>query len=136
MAEQLIDYPELAQEVADVIEGTGRDINFVRNSETPVDPAKPWRKYDTDLSGADGTAGSDITAKAVQDMYTVEEQQDNQNIRLGDSKFYVSALTLGASVDLREYDRVIDSGVSYSIVEITPIKPGDVNLLYILQVRR
>lgn len=132
----LIDYPALAIKVQRVIEGTGRDVNFIRNSKTPTDPAKPWRSYSTALPGAAGEPGSSVTAKAVADMENVEELEENFNIRHGDIFYYVSTLSLGASVDLKEYDAVIDDGKRYEIVKAEPIKPGAVNLLFIVQARR
>jgi len=132
----LIDYPALAIKVQRVIEGTGRDVSFVRNSKTPADLTKPWRNYQTTLAGAVGEPGSSITAKAVADMENVEELEENFNIRHGDIFYYVSAKSLGDLVDLKEYDAVIDEGKRFEIVKAEPIKPGAVNLLFIVQARR
>lgn len=125
----LIDYPKLALKVQRVIEGTGRDVTFIRNGEAPVDPAKPWRQYE---DAAEETA----TAKAVADMEKVEELEDNFNIRTGDKFYYVSTKSLGDAVDLKLFDSVVDDEGRYEIVKVEPIKPGAIKLLYIVQARR
>jgi len=124
----LIDYPALALKVQEIVEGTGRDVTFIRNGETPVDPAKPWRTY--------GEAAEEkATAKAVADMSNVEELEDNFDIRTGDKLLYVSPLSI-SSVDLTLFDSVVDDEGRLSIVKCEPIKPGAIVLLYIVQVRR
>ena len=124
----LIDYPELAVKVQRVIEGTGRDVTFIRNDETPVDSAKPWFDYPE-------AAAETVTAKAVADMDTQEELEDNFDIRHGDIFYYVSTLSI-SGVDLKTFDSVVDDGQLYEMVKVQPIKPGAVNLLFIVQARR
>lgn len=124
----LIDYPALALKVQSVIEGTGRDIEFIRNGETESDPDKPWRTYST-------TPESSITAKAVADNQAVESTEENFDIRIGDKVLYVSAKALN-DVDLTLYDAVVDEGSRHEIIKAVPIKPGAVTILYIVQVRR
>lgn len=125
----LIDYPKLALKVQTVIEGTGRDVTFIRNGETPVDSNKPWRAYAE-------AAEESVTAKAVADMANVEELEDNFNIREGDKVYYVSTKSLTDAVDLKLFDSVVDDEGRYEIVKVEPIKPGAVKLLYIVQARR
>lgn len=132
----LIDYTSLAIKVATIIDGTGKDTLFIKDSETPVDSAKPWRAYSTDTSSTDGSPGSGITAKAVSDEQVTEELQDSFEIRHGDSFFYVSGNSIGQSVDLREFDAVIDDGERYEIVKVLRIKPAAITLLYVVQARR
>lgn len=124
----LIDYPELAVKVQRVIEGTGRDVTFIRNDETPVDSAKPWFGYPE-------AAAQTVTAKAVADMDTQEELEDNFDIRHGDIFYYVSTQSI-SGVDLKTFDSVVDDGQLYEMVKVQPIKPGAVNLLFIVQARR
>lgn len=125
----LIDYPELAVQVRDIIEGTGRSMAFIKNNETPTDANKPWRTYET-------TPAQSVTAKAVEDDATSEDVPDSFNVRDGDKMLYVSALALGDTVDLTNFDAVIDNDERWSIVKVMPVKPGDVTLLYMAQVRR
>lgn len=153
----LIDYPRVALKVQKVIEGTGREVSFIRNSETPVDSSKSWREYSKSLSEAmvttwdagqtiwdsgqtewdlPGEPGSKVVAKAVADMQKTEELAENFNIRHGDIFFYVSTKSLGDAVDLQTYDAVIDEGKRFEIVKVEPVKPGAVNLLFIVQARR
>lgn len=155
--QELIDYPALALRVKEVVEGTGASVDFIRNSEDPVDPAKPWRQYSTSLDdivvtswdggltewdGGDtawdtlGPPGSRVSAIAVADEYSVEELEENKNLRHGDKLYYVSASSVGADTDLRTYDAIIADGDRFEVVKVELIKPAAIPLLYIVQVRR
>ena len=130
-----IDYAKTALKVQKVIEDNGSNVIFIRRSDTPTDPAKPWRTHSTDLSGTPPAAGSTSTGKAIRDEYDAEELADNQYVRHQNYKVLVSPKSLG-DIDLSDFDAVELDGQVATINELETIKPAAVVLLYILHVER
>lgn len=130
-----IDYAKTALKVQKVIEENGTTVTFIRRSETASDPAKPWRTYDSTLTGTAGTPGSTVSGLGIRDEYNQEELEDNLYIRHRDYMILVSPKSI-QGVDLTLYDSVEFDGQVAEIKQVETIKPAAVTLLYILHVRR
>lgn len=130
-----IDYAKTALKVQQIIEDNGAEVVFIRRSDTPTDPAKPWRQYSTDLAGTAPAAGSTATGKAVRDEYNLQELEVNNYVRHQNYKVLVSPKSL-SDIDLADFDAVELDGQVATINEIEVIKPAAVVLLYILHVER
>lgn len=121
------DYAPLARTAKTLIERFGRPVTLQRKSETPSDPAMPWR--------GTGAATQDTPVTAVLVDYTLQEQVSD-HVKRGDKRAYVAQLSV-AGMDLTVYDTLVDAdGQIWQIVRIETINPGDTRLLYDMQLRQ
>lgn len=128
-----INYANLRKTAERLIRENGRDINIVRRSRTPADPAKPGR--------AVVTTTTSITVKGVI-LFADLEQVDNVTIERDDRIAFISAKAVedvNVTAFLEDYDYVVDGGDQYDIINKNVIEPGvagDSRVLYVLQLRK
>jgi hypothetical protein len=130
----MVDYVKLANTAKKLINANGREITFIGKSQAASDPSKPW----------DGpTGGTDISL--VLDGVFVPPNTVRQFglTALGQGTEYVDLISFSEEIiitfpgdnDLRNYIQVIDE-VTYGIVGIQVLKPGPLNLLAFVGIRR
>ena len=120
-------YDSIAADVLAIIAETGRTMRALRMSSVPADANKPWR------GPADGSAvASDVAVKAVFDEASIEPSASENRPNLKTQKVYVAA---SGAPDLSLYHKIVDADARvYRIVSCVPVKPGDVVILYELEV--
>jgi hypothetical protein len=126
----MVNYVRMAATAKRLIEGNGRTVTLVRLSRSPEDTDKPWRGPDLTPDPVPPA----ITCKAVIIPY-VEKEVDGSNIKHGDKRAYIAETSLD-EIEIETYDRLVDASVIYKIVIASLLNPGDVRLLYELQLRR
>lgn len=121
----MVDYVSLRDTAQRLLNEAGRALKLQRAATVAADPTKPWR-------GSDAAPAS-ISVVGVFDQFALREI-DGDQVKRGDKKVYISDTR-----SLEGYTHLVDTkrgGKSWSIVSIEPVEPGDVTLLYILQVRQ
>lgn len=127
-----LNYENLANTAERLIEENGRDLTLIKGSETVADPTKPWRE--------DLVAGETrFTIKGVIVRYD-NEDIDGTLIKRGDRQALVAHNSVEdestGSVIIEKFDRVLDGGVDWKIIEVTSWEPGDTRIFYDMQLRQ
>lgn len=129
----------LAQQL---IQANGRTVKIVAVADTPADNAKPWRG--PAAVAPDDPDGWELELKAVYETYEESElkkalfgvaQATEEAIRRPRARFLIAALDVGAH-DLRLADHIEDDGERWRILEVKTEKPGDVAIMYTVEVRQ
>lgn len=129
----MVDYVKLAATAERLIRLNGRLVSFVRKTEVPLDPLKPWKG---------NTAGE--TLLTVSAVFVPPNTVRQFGITsLGQGTEFIDLITFSeqiaiiyqADADLREYTTLRD-GVDYNILGIQVLKPGPINMLAFIGVRR
>lgn len=102
----------------------GRSVTFRQVTPGTFDPAT----YATT-----GNTTTDATVKAFFKDYK-ERQIDGEIIKRNDKQILIAASAL--SVTPQTNDTIVDGGVTYTIVNMETVKPGDVAVLYKMQGRK
>lgn len=130
----MVNYVSLAATAERLIEENGRDLTVIQAGETAANPAEPWR--------ADTPAGeSRITVKGVIVEFD-NEDFDGTLVRRGDKRAFIAhnsivdAAGAGESTELEGFDRLLDAGAEWKIVSVKAIHPGDIRVVYDLQLRK
>lgn len=135
-----IDQLRMAQVALKLIKAEGRAVQLLRINRTPADAEKPWRG-----SGANANIFTDATAAF---MDPVSEKAlgrsdtrgpEDSVVRGFQIAFLASAENPG--VDYTLYDRLLDNGVFgtglvYTMEVINLLAPGEIPLLWEIEVTR
>lgn len=119
-----IDYASLLAKTKAVVRDNGRSVTLIKHDNTPVDANKPWL----------GSVGSSVetTVTAVFGSYGLKET-DGSLVQRGDKKLLVDG---DYNLDLSSYDQIKEGSNTWEIVGYSEVKPADVTVLYIIQVRQ
>jgi len=123
-----IDYVALAATADSLIRANGKSVTFKRQSQTPLDPTKPWR-------GA-GANNNDLTITCVAVVIPNDELDDKEAMRRGDATAYIAASTFGTgnpftAADLVLIDTMADNeGYTWHVHGVKIINPGSIRVLY------
>jgi hypothetical protein len=130
----MANYVRLAATAQRLIEKNGRIVKFVRFDLDANDVDKPWRGP-AELPESPYTPVVPYPeAKAVVVPY-VEKDIDGSLIRVGDKRLFVAVNSLPDD-DLELYNAVVDGEALYRIVNVSLLNPGEVRLLYEMQIRK
>lgn len=117
----------LADTIKRLITKHGRSVTLKKLSRTPTTSAKPWR-------GTGTTDDPDVTTTAFAVFIDYKNSEiDGEMIKAGDLMALVAAIS---GVDLREYNVLTDGTEEWSIMDVELIKPGTIEFLYKIQLRR
>lgn len=117
-------YDGMPEEVLELITEAGRDVKLVKPSGAIYDP----------VTGTySGGAANEVTVKAVFTHYKLKDV-DGELIRADDKMCLVAASSLAAEPTTS--DKIKEGSMEWAVVSVKVIKPGDVALLYKIQVRR
>lgn len=134
-------YVKLANTAKRLIEKSGRSITLYKRSDTPADVNKPWRGP-TDATTATPPAQPPTASTTVKAVFVQAGSESElgqliealELVKRRGNRFLVAALS--TNVDLRQYDVIQDGNQIYSIEVIRFLQPGDVALLYDIEVKR
>jgi len=120
------DFNKSAKTAKRLIDKNGRLVTFIRNSRTPDDSNKPWGESD----GASQTF--DMICAFID--YKVREI-DGESIRVGDKKLLANAIDNGDN-KIEDFEFVQDGDTKWRIKFVNPTQPGDIVVMYEIQLRR
>lgn len=132
MAFNYVSFQNLAERL---IEANGRTLSLVRRDQgNPIDPAKPWR----------GSTEADEITVVVKGVFTEFEKEDFDGtlVRRGDKRVLVAAKSVtdeggnAANLKIEDYDHILDDGVRWKIMRAELIEPGNLRIMFDLQVRQ
>lgn len=118
------DYTQDALDAKQDIEDAGREI-IIRNFSPVV--------YDVDTDTETGGIASDQTCFALETAYK-QNEIDGTIIQVGDKRFLIASASL--TVLPKTSDILIDGNDQYKIQSVSQVNPGNVPILYKLQVRK
>lgn len=126
-----MDYAKLSLVAKRLIEKNGRTVTLRKLSSTIADNAAPWR----------GTTGAAVDCSCKACFFNYDEAEEtSDNVTRGSKYAYVAALSAVNNslvpYDLREFESVIDGSETWEIKEVKPLTPGDVTILYRLELKR
>jgi len=118
-----------------LISENGRNLSIVRRDQAnPVDAAKPWRA---------STEAGTITTVVVGVFIEYEKEDfDGSLVRRGDKRVLIAAKdvedeTTGTlNVKVEDYDHILDGDVRWKIIDAKLIEPGNLRIMYDVQVRQ
>lgn len=128
------DYTRLAATAQRLIQKNGRSIVFVKLDEASADPTQPWNGPDTSE-----------TTLALNGVFVPPNTVRQFGISaLGEGTEFRDLVTFSEQIiitaqgdnDLREYTKVIDRDDRWGIIGLQVLRPGDINLLAFVGVRR
>lgn len=133
-----INYVKLAATALKLINANGRSVSLSVSSRTPTDPTMPWR-------GTDGTATT-ITVKAVIYPFDFAEVASggskeaysrdliHDNVRRGDMQAIVAASAI-VGIDPLKADYMLDGTITWHVINVAAIQPGDTAVAYTFHLR-
>lgn len=130
-------YDRMAQVAKRLIESKGRPLTLRKRSDVPMDANKPWR-------GAT-QAGDLVTVDVLGLIVPTGYAEDPvTGVRYATAKATIAALSANEEVapstfeeaDLRDYDDIVDGDLVWAIKDVTSLKPGDVSLIWKLELRK
>ena len=130
----MVDYVKLAATAQRLVAANGRLITFVRKSEVASDPAKPW--------GAQVGADTDFETSAV--FVPPNTVRQFGLTALGQGTEFKDLIAFSESVgiffpgttDCRQFSHVEDGAETFGIIGLQILKPGDVQMLGFVGIRR
>lgn len=130
----MVDYVRLAATAQRLIEANGRLITFVRDSETPLDANQPW----LGPTGADTTlelSGVFVPPNTVRQFGLTALGQGTEFRDLISFSEEI-AIVFPETSDLRQFTHVEDEAIRWGIIGLQVLKPGTVQLLAFVGLRR
>jgi hypothetical protein len=128
-----VDYIKMAALARTLIGANGRSVTLRQLVTTPANPAKPWRGS-TDPDGA-GAATTTVQAISVPpgSVRELGLQIDSPALVQSSSSIFIVAPP-DPPQDLSVYTELIDDAKVYRIHRADELRPGEVTLLYFLEV--
>lgn len=114
-----MDYSKIALRFANYIKSRGKTVYIIRKTETG---GEPWNPTTSD--------STPIEIKAIQANYKKSEI-DGALILKNDKKYIVTSEN-----EIKISDKIRDGVHDLSVVDVTPVAPGGITILSILQVRK
>jgi len=122
----MVDFVKSRNTAKRLIDKNGRTVKFLRNSRQLADPSKPW-------GSTRGTKES-FDMKCVFVDYEISEI-DGEKIKIGDKKLLANAID-NKSNKMEDFEFVEDGDVKWRIKKVNPIQPGDLIVMYEVQIRK
>lgn len=124
-------YDELLPVVVELIDETGRVVTFERLTATPADASKPWRGP----AAPTAAATKDLKATFVPPSGT-EFGKDWISSDLLARCEQVCLVAPDAMFDLNGCTSILDGAVRWAVQWIYALRPGDINMLFAVGVKR
>ncbi len=113
----------------------GRSLTIVRRDQAnATDPAKPWR---------DSTEANTISTPVTGVFIEYEKEDfDGTLVRRGDKRVLIAVVDVedetagGGNVKVEDYDHILDGTTRWKIITAETIEPGNLRIMYDLQVRQ
>lgn len=129
------DYTALEATAKRLIERFGRSISFFKESETAADSDAPFdgpAPFDSDTAPAEQKI-ENVKAVFVGAGDTKFQDELGGLIRHGSAGFLIYG---SVSSELENFDVVVDGSDLWKIDNVEPLKPGDTNVIYGVEVSR
>lgn len=117
------DYSNIAETAVAQINDKGRDVSLVRHTDGTLN-------IDTDTISGD--SDTTVTVRALITNFNKRDVAAGL-VEVGDLQVIIAASGVTRPTT---NDKITDGGLTYTIVTVSEIKPGDTAILYKLQVRR
>lgn len=127
-----IDWGETQQEAYDVIKEFGRPVTIRAFIPTSADPDRPWDSPPPTAQICDSYAVFLDPNKSEDNLDFSEKLHYRSSVRRSTYNAYVPAL--GLTLIPKPGDKVNDGSEEFQVVTVSPIRPGTVAVVYILQV--
>lgn len=133
----MVDYVKLAGVADRLVKANGRSVEFLREAETRADPLKPWE-------GPGDEATTPPTSVMLNSVFVPPNTVRQFGITaLGQGTEFVDLVTWTEQIgivfpeeyDMRTFTHLVD-GDRYGITGLQVLKPGDIQLLAFIAVRR
>lgn len=117
-----------------LIEKNGAPMEVVYYDD-PIapDPLKPWEAGEPIVT-SQNTRGVFLTAKHIKYGLAVDEQADADGVHSQERRVLIAATTLTQAPNVK--CELVANGERWKIVSVVPLRPGGVDIIYTLQVRR
>lgn len=130
----MVDFVSFQNLAERLIEENGRTISLVRRDQANfTDPNKPWR----------GSTDVDEITVVVKGVFIEYEKMDFDGslVRRGDKRLLVAAKSVtdessASNLKIEDYDEVLDGGTRWKIITAELIEPGDLRIMFDIQVRQ
>lgn len=122
------DYSEVIEAAKEAIEEYGRDVVFVKQSQVPSNPDKPWL----------GSGGSQIT-QAASAVFVPASGSDLGIESVTDemlSRVEEVCIVGQTPQDIGDFGSIVDSSVTYKVEWAQTLKPANDIILYVFGVKR
>lgn len=130
----MVDYVKLAATAKRLVAANGRTITFVQNSEVAVDPDKPWGATEEQRTVL-VTSAVFVPPNTVRQFGLTALGQGTEFVDLVAFSDYIGIFFPG-TVDCRKFSHVEDGAETFGIIGLQILKPGDVQLLGFVGIRR
>jgi hypothetical protein len=130
----MADYSSEIATAKDLINEYGVAIDVIHYDDAlPSDPLKPW-ELGPPTQTVESTRGVFLTSKHVKYGLAVDEQADTDSVPNQERRVLLAADGLVRIPTVKS--ELVSGGERWKIVSVIPLRPGGVNILYTLQVRR
>lgn len=133
----MVDYVAVAATAKRLIEANGRQVTFYAADQTDSDPTKPWLGPATVKSGA-GTSlyGVFVPPNTVRQFGLTALGRGTDFDNLFRVSEQIGIVFPEGGLDVRQFSIVEDGGIDWKIIGIQELKPGDLNVLAFVGLRR
>lgn len=130
----MVDYVKLAATTERLVADYGRLITFIRKSEVAADPIRPWGvRTGADISFE--TSSVFVPPNTVRQFGLSSLGQGTEFDDLIVFSDYIGIFFPGTN-DIRAFTHVIDGAETFGIIGLQILKPGDIQLLGFVGIRR
>lgn len=109
-----------------MIDKSGRKVTFIKNSRGLGDDSKPW-------GDSDGQTESFDMICAFVDFEVNEI--DGDKVKVSDQKMLANAID-NKDHKVEDFEFIKDGDTQWRIKNVKPLKPGDIIIMYEIQVRK
>lgn len=128
-------FERLAQMAQRLIKNNGRSITLVRFGDTPTDPNRPWKGRNPSSDAHLSMIGVFVPPNTVRQFGLMALGEGTEWIDLVTKSQQIIIVSQGEH-DISEYAQVIDGQERWGVIATQELRPGDLNLLGFIGVRR
>lgn len=122
----MVDYVKFRAKAKTKFDENGRLVTFTKSSRVPNDSTKPWDE--------NRTRKETLNTICLFTEYEIKEI-DGDKVQVGDQKMFANAIDNGEMV-MQDFDTVLDDGIEWRVKSVKPLKPGNLIIMYEIQVRK
>lgn len=122
----MVDFVKARATAKRLIDKNGRLVTFSKETRTASDASKPWKK----------TTGTAASFTMICSFINYESREiDGDKIKVGDQKMLANAIDNGDN-NIVDFNTVTDGDETWRIKKVDSIRPGDIVVMYEVQVRK
>jgi hypothetical protein len=127
----MVDYVRMQATALRLIEANGRVVTLQRLSNTPADAAKPWNGPSTPTVAEE----QEVTAAFVPHAGNIEMAKDLIDADLLKRCDQIALVGVSGTQDFKDFNQLVDDGVTYKIPFMRVLQPGTETLLYVFGIK-